>query len=254
MEYFRYILDRRTFKLINNGVFCVNKVKNASTSNVISSIKSILARDILQLHPEVEDDVNMFLKVGHGVVGVSSGCKVLSNVSNRNKHYRVTGCLGNATDTFTNAGNITLSASYDHITEAMMESCLKFFEGRIIQSTTSPLLRFSCRPRVVECHQLSLVSFCPPYFTLDVVAGTGFYVRSLVHDLGIALASAACVTDCVRTQQGPFLLGDCLHQEHWNLENILASMMATKFQHKQLFNVLPAREITNVYTNVRVTY
>ncbi|KAI5694237.1 hypothetical protein M8J75_013313 [Diaphorina citri] len=213
MEYFRYILDRRTFKLINNGVFCVNKVKNASTSNVISSIKSILARDILQLHPEVEDDVNMFLKVGHGVVGVSSGCKVLSNVSNRNKHYRVTGCLGNATDTFTNAGNITLSASYDHITEAMMESCLKFFE-----------------------------------------AGTGFYVRSLVHDLGIALASAACVTDCVRTQQGPFLLGDCLHQEHWNLENILASMMATKFQHKQLFNVLPAREITNVYTNVRVTY
>ncbi|XP_026682688.1 probable tRNA pseudouridine synthase 1 [Diaphorina citri] len=123
MEYFRYILDRRTFKLINNGVFCVNKVKNASTSNVISSIKSILARDILQLHPEVEDDVNMFLKVGHGgiledsasgvlVVGVSSGCKVLSNVSNRNKHYRVTGCLGNATDTFTNAGNITLSASY----------------------------------------------------------------------------------------------------------------------------------------------
>uniref|UniRef100_A0A8D8SF08 tRNA pseudouridine(55) synthase n=1 Tax=Cacopsylla melanoneura TaxID=428564 RepID=A0A8D8SF08_9HEMI len=264
MEYFRHILDRRTFKLLNNGVFCVNKVKNTSTSNVINQIKSVLSQDISHLNPEAEDHVNMFMKVGHGgiledsasgvlVVGVSFGCKVLNNVSNRNKHYRVTGRLGAATDTFTNSGNITSSAPYDHITQAMIESCLKFFEGRIIQSTTSPLLRFSCRPRVVECHHLCLVSFCPPYFTLDVVCGNGFYVRSLVHDLGAALESAACVTDCVRTQQGPFSLKDCLNQEDWSLENILASMMTTKFQHKQLFNVLPAREISYLYHNVHIS-
>ncbi|KAL1450074.1 hypothetical protein WDU94_002528, partial [Cyamophila willieti] len=96
MEYFRHILDRRTFKLLNNGVFCVNKVKNTSTSKVINQIKSVLSEDISHLHPEAEDHVNMFMKVGHGgiledsasgvlVVGVSFGCKVLNNVSNRNK-------------------------------------------------------------------------------------------------------------------------------------------------------------------------
>lgn len=263
MEYFRYILDRRTFKLLNTGVFCVNKVKNTTTSNVIHRIKTILTRDIVKSHPEAEESVNMLLKVGHGgvleesasgvlVVGVSFGCKVLSNISTRSKQYRVTGRLGHATDNFTNTGNLTLSAPYDHITEGMMESCLKFFKGRIIQSTTSPLVRFSSQPRVVECHRLSLVSFCPPYFTLDVVCGNGFYVRSLIHDLGVALESAACVTDCVRTQQGPFNVRDCLQQDDWNVENFLASMLVTKFQHAHLYQTLPAREIVNVYTQCSI--
>lgn len=38
-------------------------------------------------------------------------------------------------------------------------------------------------PRPVVCHSAKLLSFDPPYFTLDVSCGQGFYVRSLVHDL-----------------------------------------------------------------------
>jgi hypothetical protein len=36
-----------------------------------------LFADILQLHPEVEDDVNMFLKVGHGGILEDSASGVL---------------------------------------------------------------------------------------------------------------------------------------------------------------------------------
>lgn len=36
------------------------------------------------------------------------------------------------------------------------------------------------------CYSLELEQFVPPYFTLSVVSGRGFYVRSLVHDVGLS--------------------------------------------------------------------
>ncbi|XP_008476838.1 general transcription factor IIF subunit 2 [Diaphorina citri] len=127
------------------------------------------------------------------------------------------------------------------------ESEKLMLEGKIVQ-------KLECRPYADSCYmKLKLDSIIKASQPLRQVKHLDKIVQNYKpvsnHKHLVALASAACVTDCVRTQQGPFLLGDCLHQEHWNLENILASMMATKFQHKQLFNVLPAREITNVYTN-----
>jgi len=40
------------------------------------------------------------------------------------------------------------------------------------------------RPRPVTCHTIRCLEFSPPFFTLEVHCGGGFYVRSLVHDLG----------------------------------------------------------------------
>lgn len=40
------------------------------------------------------------------------------------------------------------------------------------------------KPRPVTCHAIQCTDFSPPSFTLEVHSGGGFYVRSLVHDLG----------------------------------------------------------------------
>ena len=42
-------------------------------------------------------------------------------------------------------------------------------------------------PRNVVVHSIDLVAFDPPFVTLDVECGKGFYVRSLAYDLGAAL-------------------------------------------------------------------
>lgn len=39
-------------------------------------------------------------------------------------------------------------------------------------------------PRRVFCYEAQLTSFSPPYFGLLVSTGPGFYIRSLIHDLG----------------------------------------------------------------------
>ena len=82
--------------------------------------------------------------------------------------------------------------------------------------------------------------FHPPILTFGVVCGAGFYVRSLVHDLGLSkfywiitfeeiliaylfslnmkiyfveLSSCAHVVSLERTRQGPFSLQHCVYEE-----------------------------------------
>lgn len=47
----------------------------------------------------------------------------------------------------------------------------------------------------------------PPAVRLRMTVTSGFYVRSLSHDLGEAVGSLACMSELVRTRQGEFQLG-----------------------------------------------
>jgi len=46
----------------------------------------------------------------------------------------------------------------------------------------------------------------PPTFELEMAVSSGTYVRSVVHDLGLAVGSAAHVVSLTRVQQGRFVL------------------------------------------------
>ena len=47
----------------------------------------------------------------------------------------------------------------------------------------------------------------PPAVKLRMTVTSGFYVRSLSHDLGEAVGSLACMSELLRTRQGDFELG-----------------------------------------------
>lgn len=47
----------------------------------------------------------------------------------------------------------------------------------------------------------------PPAVKLRMTVTSGFYVRSLSHDLGIAIGSLGMMSNLVRTRQGTFELG-----------------------------------------------
>ena len=48
----------------------------------------------------------------------------------------------------------------------------------------------------------------PPAVRLRMTVTSGFYVRSLSHDLGEAVSSLACMSELVRTRQGQFEIGN----------------------------------------------
>ncbi|XP_053496613.1 probable tRNA pseudouridine synthase 1 isoform X1 [Ictalurus furcatus] len=126
----------------------------------------------------------------------------------------------------------------DHITREAFEEKLKQFTGEIMQvpplysalkkdgKRLSTLLKegqeVEAKPaRPVTVYSLSLQDFNPPLFTLDVECGGGFYVRSLVDDLGKALSSCAHVRELTRTKQGQFTLQEhVLREERWTFQDI----------------------------------
>ncbi|XP_066477139.1 pseudouridylate synthase TRUB1 isoform X4 [Tiliqua scincoides] len=193
------------------------------------------------------------LKIGHGgildsaatgvlVVGIGKGTKMLGDMLAGSKKYTAIGELGNATDTFDSTGKVTEEKPYDWITQEDLENVLQKFTGSIIQAPPlySALKKGGQRlstlvkkgvaveakpPRPVTVYSLALKNFKPPLFTLDVECGGGFYVRSLVNDIGKELSSCASVQELTRTKQGPFTLEEhALYEDKWTIDEIAQSL------------------------------
>lgn len=234
-----------------NGLFPVYKSPGVTSAQTLNNLKSRLLKEAGL--KEFTKRKKQTLKIGHGgtldstasgllVVGIGDGTKMLGAMLTGSKKYTTTGQLGKATDTLDASGTVTQEKPYDHITKEDVENVLKTFTGNIQQ--VPPIFsalkkngkRLSClvregaeveaKPaRPVVVYKLSLTDFQPPLFTLDVECGGGFYVRSLIRDIGEALSSCASVKDLIRTKQGPFTLDDhTLREDRWDTEHITQAL------------------------------
>ncbi|XP_063818756.1 pseudouridylate synthase TRUB1 isoform X2 [Pseudophryne corroboree] len=243
-----------------SGVFPVYKPRGPTSAQFLSDLKRrLLGEAGLK---ELTKKRKQTLKIGHGgtldctasgvlVVGIGDGTKLLGAMLTGTKKYTAVGELGRATDTLDASGAVTEEKPYDHITREDLENVLKTFMGDIMQ--VPPLFsalkrdgkRLSCllregaevapKPaRPVVVYQLTVTDFQPPLFTLDVECGGGFYVRSLVSDIGKALSSCANVKELIRTKQGPFSLDEhALREDSWDIATVAQSL-------KDFAHLLPA--------------
>ena len=135
------------------------------------------------------------------------------------KAYEVRAILGVETDTFDREGKILRQSSAE-VTEEELKKVLGEFHGDIWQVPPS----FSAKkvegrkayelarkgvsvevpPKKVSIYSLELKQFQFPYFTLTCDVSSGFYVRSLVHDIGEKLGVGASVVEVRRTRVGPY--------------------------------------------------
>jgi tRNA pseudouridine55 synthase len=69
------------------------------------------------------------------------------------------------------------------------------------------------RPRRITITRLDLEAYDPPSMTLYVECSKGTYIRSLAHDLGMALGTGAYLDALVRTRHGPFELDSAITLE-----------------------------------------
>ncbi|XP_018428662.1 PREDICTED: probable tRNA pseudouridine synthase 1 [Nanorana parkeri] len=109
-----------------------------------------------------------------------------------------------------------------HITREELEKVLETFTGDIMQ--VPPLfvgLGLVVLPGGIAC-SLTVRSSLPH---ADIECGGGFYVRSLVRDIGKALSSCASVKDLTRTQQGPFTLEEhALREDRWSIAEVAQAL------------------------------
>ncbi|XP_061049039.1 pseudouridylate synthase TRUB1 [Eubalaena glacialis] len=245
-----------------SGVFAVHKPKGPTSAELLNRLKEKLLAEAGMPSPEWTKRKKQTLKIGHGgtldsaargvlVVGIGRGTKLLTSMLSGSKRYIATGELGKATDTLDSTGKVTEEKPYDKITQEDIEGILQKFTGNIMQvpplysalkkdgQRLSTLMKrgevVEAKPaRPVTVYSLSLQKFQPPFFTLDVECGGGFYIRSLVSDIGKELSSCANVLELTRTKQGPFTLEEhALPEDRWTIDDIAQSL-------EQCSSLLPA--------------
>jgi tRNA pseudouridine55 synthase len=136
------------------------------------------------------------------------------------KAYRVTACLGTATDTQDADGTITERRDGPAPEEAAVRSALSQFVGEIQQVPPMysalkrdgvPLYRLARRgvtveraARCVTIHALTFERYAWPELELSVRCSKGTYVRTLVVDVAAALGTLGHVLELRRTSVDPF--------------------------------------------------
>ena len=136
------------------------------------------------------------------------------------KSYRTRAQLGIRTDTGDADGAIIETRAVQKFDRAHIEALLTSFRGTILQRPPmySALkhqgkalyllarqgIEIARAERSVQIHKLELVEFGPDWLTLEIVCGSGTYVRSLVEDIGELLGCGAHVSALRRLWVVPF--------------------------------------------------
>ena len=175
--------------------------------------------------------------VGHGgtldpiatgvlIIGVGKATRLMERVLGGAKEYAAEIELGVSTDTYDADGEIVSERDASDVSHADVETALTAFAGEIEQVPPmySALKRDGKRlyelarqgieverkPRTVEVRDISLTGWQPPIAAVNIECGSGFYVRSLAHDLGEALECGGHMRALIRRRVGPFRVEDAL--------------------------------------------
>ncbi len=212
----------------NKGIIPINKPKDWTSFDVVNKLK-------YKLKP---------LKVGHlgtldpmaiGVLLVTVGkaTKLFDIMQEKQKTYVATFEFGYATDTLDATGKILEKTSNIPTIEQILEILPKF-KGKISQippkysaksvngKRAYDLVRegveFELKPKMVEIFDIKLLSYNNAELKLEIVCGSGTYIRSIGRDIAESLSSLATMIELVRTKVGSFELKDC--QNIQEIENI----------------------------------
>lgn len=191
----------------------VDKPKGLTSSRVVELMRKKLK--VKAGHTGTLDPI----ATGLLIVLTGRRTKEASSFLTLNKSYEVKARLGMQTDTFDCDGKI-LQQNDAMITEEELEEVLKGFRGEIWQvpppfsakklaghkayELARKGVSVEVPPKKVSIYSLKLEEFQFPYFTFDCDVSSGFYVRSLVHDIGKKLSVGAMVMEVRRTRVGHY--------------------------------------------------
>lgn len=75
-------------------------------------------------------------------------------------------------------------------------------------------------PREVEVHGIEILDYAYPRLRLQIVCGSGTYVRSIGRDLGESLGCGAVMSELTRTEIGPFVIREAVSLDELSAETI----------------------------------
>ena len=229
-----------------HGVLVLNKPKGPTSAACIGKIKKILGQKKIG-HAGTLDP----MASGVLLVLLGQGTKLSGHImGSGEKTYAGTVLLGQTTDTWDAEGNITATADASSITPAMIEEAVSRFigdteqevppysaakhEGKPLYKLARKGLETPVKTKTVHVSRAEVEWVDLPLFRFRVACGSGTYIRSLAHSLGIRLQCGATLTELTREYSHPFGL-DAAH----DLEEVLSAPEAFANRVAPIADALP---------------
>ena len=206
-------------------------------------------------------------KVGHAgtldplaegvlVLGVGPAVRLVPYVQQQPKHYLATFRIGSSSVSGDLEGDISEFPDLPIPTREQLEQAARDLTGQIEQvppahsaiwingKRAHQRIRagetFDMPSRKVEIHALNITRYEFPEVDLDVICGSGTYIRTLGIDLAVNAGSTAVMSFLCRTGVGPFVIENALSVDVLREETLDAHLLSPSLavQH------LPQIEVT----------
>ena len=199
-----------------DGFIIVNKPKDMTSHTVCNKIRRVMNTKKVG-HSGTLDP----LATGVLVVGVGKATKLLNYLENQDKTYVAEALFGIQTDSYDILGNVLnenheINPTNYEIDKALLKlkdaktqippiySAIKV-NGRKLYDYAKMGEKVEIMPRNIDIYSLKRVSnIVDNKVKIEVSANKGFYVRSLINDLGLELNTYAAMSDLIRTKAGNY--------------------------------------------------
>lgn len=209
---------------VKTGFLLINKPAGISSYGCIGYLKRILRQKIKIGHAGTLDP----FATGMLIVALGrEATRLISHIMVMEKTYVATGKCGELTDTLDHTGTVVTTSDYCPSHEEVSASLASFGSSyeqipplySALKHQGSPLYSLvrqnnvsldqlqeiaESKCRTVQLYDLRLLSYKPPYFTIQARVSHGTYIRTLINDIAVRTGSCATTYQLDRTAIGPF--------------------------------------------------
>jgi len=227
------------FDFSEGQLLLINKPLYWTSFDLVNKVRSIIIKKFALTG----------LKVGHAgtldplatglmIIATGKATKLLAGIQGEDKEYLATLMFGSTTPSFDLETGIDKEYPYLHITKKTMNSSLQRFLGESLQKPpfySAKLIKgkrayksarkgniAELEPVKIRINEIEIIDFSLPVVKIRVSCSKGTYIRSLAHDIGIALESGAHLIALNRTRLGNFLLDNAISVK--DFENLVLSL------------------------------
>jgi tRNA pseudouridine55 synthase len=207
-----------------DGVLVIDKPEGMTSHDVVQCVRR-WARQRRVGHLGTLDP----LATGVLPLALGEATKLSKLLTHGEKEYTGEIRLGEETTTYDREGEVVKASGPPWPSLETVRAALARFEGTIqqvpppysaVKQGGEPAFRRARRgehvelePRTVQIHRIDLLRYDAPMIGLTVSCSAGTYLRSLAHDLGLALGTGAHLWKLCRTRSGPFALDQAVRLE-----------------------------------------
>jgi len=217
---------------ITPGFLLINKPPHITSFSCITHIKKIIKEKIKIGHAGTLDPF------ATGLLIIAIGRQATRNIhyfSTLQKEYIAQAKLGELRDTLDYTGSLVQTKKITKITKQNVQqaiyalgssyeqtppiySALKYKGiplyklARYQQFSSEQLQQLaSLKTKIVQLHEINLLNFSSPYFTIKAQVSSGTYIRSLMHAIAKKIDNCATTYTLERTRIGPFHLDQSIN-------------------------------------------